>query len=571
MTQLTRHLVLGAAVAGLLLLAGCGGGSNNVLIIPTATATPAPTATPTPSATPTSVATFVPAACPASQAATLAKLKAKCGYLVVPENRTKANGRKIRLPVARIPSLTQPPNPDPVVYMSGGPGANAIAQAQVLVSVGFNQSRDLIIMNQRGVADTQPALTCPEIDEFAIQAVSLPYDSPDTGKRHVAATKKCHDRLAGQGIDLSAYNTSEDSADFADLRTALGIAQWNVYGLSYGTDVALSLMRDHPEGIRSVIIDSVTPPSVATAGWTWTNANEAINNIFRACAAQPACKSEYGDLATTFAVQVRLREANPLTATVESPFGGKDLEVMLDGGALVNWLASVPPDPVSQIPSIPSAIAELAQGNATQIATSRAFLADPAGIGATGYGPFYGVLCSEWIPFEPTSQILVQGRLAFPNYPDSVLSQPSGIPFLTEDCAVWNVPKAPDSVRQITISTIPTLVMAGSFDGKTSPQWAVYAASTLPNSTTVVIPGGGHGALFLFGLPDNPPAKPCPPPKPCAQHVVASFLSNPMAPPDTSCVADLCPAPFTTSTSPLPPNEALQELNNLSLFEKPSN
>jgi pimeloyl-ACP methyl ester carboxylesterase len=97
---------------------------------------------------------------------------------------------------------------------------------------------------------------------------------------HVAATKACHDRLVGQGIDLSAYNTGENSADFADLRKVMGIAEWNVYGLSYGTDLALSLMRDHPEGIRSVIIDSVQPPSAASLAWAWTNASEAINTYF---------------------------------------------------------------------------------------------------------------------------------------------------------------------------------------------------------------------------------------------------------------------------------------------------
>ena len=74
----------------------------------------------------------------------------------------------------------------------------------------------------------------------------------------------------------------------------MGIAQWNVYGYSYGTYLALSLMRDHPEAIRSVTIDSVVPPSVASLGWTWSNVAEAFNNLFRACAAEPACakKSE---------------------------------------------------------------------------------------------------------------------------------------------------------------------------------------------------------------------------------------------------------------------------------------
>ena len=128
----------------------------------------------------------------------------------------------------------------------------------------------------------------------------------------MAATKACHDRLVAEGVDLSAFNTSENSADFADLRKALKIEQWNVYGLSYGTDLALSLMRDHPVGIRSVIIDAVLPPSVVSLGWTWTNANEAINNVFRACADQPACAAKYGDLSAQFAAEVQKLEANPL-------------------------------------------------------------------------------------------------------------------------------------------------------------------------------------------------------------------------------------------------------------------
>lgn len=131
---------------------------------------------------------------------------------------------------------------------------------------------------------------------------------------------------------------------------------------------------------------------------------------------------------------------------------------------------------------------------------------------------------------------------------------------MSEDCAVWNVPKASASVRDITISSIPTLVMSGSFDGKTSPQWGFYVAGPLENSTSVVIPGGGHGALILYGLPDDSPAKPC------AMSVVASFLANPIAP-DTTCVNSLTTYPFTTSASALSPDQLSSELDNLSLIE----
>jgi pimeloyl-ACP methyl ester carboxylesterase len=211
---------------------------------------------------------------------------------------------------------------------------------------------------------------------------------------------------------------------------------------------------------------------------------------------------------------------------------------MLDGGAILNWIGSLP-DPVVPIASIPSAIAELEQGKPTQIAQARALGANPAAIGAVGYGIFYGVICSEWVPFEPASQILVQGQLAFPAYPESVLSQAPGLPFMTEDCAAWNVPPASGSVRQVTVSSIPTLVLNGSFDGKSAPQWGIYAAGTLKNSTVVTVPSSGHGALFLFQLPPDFPARAC------MQSVVASFLSNPAAP-DISCVAGLTDLPFNT-------------------------
>jgi len=506
-------------------------------------------------------ATFKKGACPADQADALAALNATCGTLTAPQNRSKPSEGKVQLPVAIIPSKTQPASPDPVVYMAGGPGANAIGQAAILDKVGLDQNRDLIIMNQRGVLYTEPLLTCPEIDQFNAEAVGLPNDSPATGTMHVAATKACHDRLVGEGIDLSNFNTTENAADFADLRKALHIKEWNVYGLSYGTYLALVLMREHPEGIRSVMIDAVLPPSAAGLGWTWTNANEAVNNIFRACANQIDCANTFGDLSAIVQTQVNKLEDNPLSMTISEDFG--DVKVVIDGGALINWLASVPPDPVSKIADIPLAIQELVDGTPTQIAKSRAGAADPAGFGAVGYGLQYGVTCSEWVPFEPASQILVQGRLAFPNYPDSVLSLAPGLPFMTEDCQVWDVPKADASIRQVTVSSIPTLVLNGAFDGKTSPQWGVYVAGTLENSTTVTVPSAGHGSLFLIGLPEDVPARKC------VEGVVASFLSNPMAP-DTSCVAGLTDVPFTvpapgdsSSAQPAP------ELSPLFMFQGP--
>ena len=302
--------------------------------------------------------------------------------------------------------------------------------------------------------------------------------------------------------------------------------KWNLFGTSYGTYAALVMMNVHPEKLVSVIIDSVSPPSAASLGWPWSSAGEGFKNLFDACAADPACASKYGDVSAKFTAKVNELEAHPLTATGHYAEGGPPVQVVLDGGALVNWLVA---GGRRTFAAAPSAIAELADGNPAQIVAARAAIANPVKGDLLGYGLTFGVFCSEWIPFQPQSQILADGRAAFPTYPATVLAQTPQLPFTTEDCAVWDVPKAPSSIKDVTTSSIPTLVINGSYDAKTSPMWATYVAKTLSNATTLIIPGIGH---FVTAQ------------SPCAQTVARAFLADPTTKPDTSCVAQVTMPPF---------------------------
>jgi pimeloyl-ACP methyl ester carboxylesterase len=477
----------------------------------------------------TSSSRFVPSECPETPAPLPALKNARCGFLVVPENRTKDNGRTIRLAVAVVPAVSKKPARDPIVYLAGGPGGPAILGAQADAEAGFNRDRDLILMDQRGTFFSNP-LTCREIERATARSVGHPYDAASTGRRAVRATRACYRRLVAKGNDLSAYNTTENAADFADLRRALGIAEWNVYGVSYGTDLALTYMREHPEGIRSVTIDSVVPPHLAGLGAAWISARGGFHNLFRACDAQPACRKRYPHLKRTFARQVRKLESDPLTTRAKPAEDVPPVKVVLDGGALVNWLVGAADEPAD----VPAAIDELVHGDPRVIAADRAGSADPGNRGVVGYGLTNGVVCSEWVPYQPASDVLRQGRLAFPTYPTSVLSQPPQFPFQTENCRAWNVPKAPASVRAVTRSNIPTLVLSGTFDSKTGESLARFAAGTLPNSTFVSVPGVGHNVARK---------------SPCAQGVLASFLSTPSAP-ETGCVPKLRPARFKIKRRP---------------------
>jgi pimeloyl-ACP methyl ester carboxylesterase len=444
---------------------------------------------------------------------------ARCGYLTVPENRSRPSDRTIRLAVAIVPPVAPTPEPDPVVYLAGGPGSGAIGSAPELIDAGLNRDRELILMDQRGVTFSKPDLLCTESSRFVARRVGLVYDALSTGRQQAAATRACHRRFVEEGIDLPAYNTTENAADFADLRAALGIAEWNVYGVSYGTDLALSYMRDHPEGIRSVTLASVVPPHVVTLGWLWDNARRGFDNLFRTCAAQQRCHRRHPTLRRTFTRLVRKLEAHPVTARVRPTPGAPRVKVVLDGGALVNWLVLMALGSPNY-PEVPNSIDQLAAGRPQNIAASWATLSQqPIN------GLLEGVVCSEWVPYERKSKLLEQGRKAFPRYPDSVLAQAPQFPFAFEDCRIWDVPKAPATARAVTRSAIPTLLLSGTFDAVTAPRPARIAARTLPNSTITNIPGVGHDPVDKSD---------------CAADVLASFLSTPSAP-DTSCVARLSP------------------------------
>ena len=136
-----------------------------------------------------------------------------------------------------------------------------------------------------------------------------------TPQRRSSAAKNSRRRPS----DLGAYNTLESAADLDDLRVALHIAKWNVYGISYGTDLALTYLRDHPGGIRSVAIDGVFPPSLAGGGAAWTSAGEGINAVFKACQQQAPCRKRYGDIGATFRRLVNQYEASPKTVAVAGP------------------------------------------------------------------------------------------------------------------------------------------------------------------------------------------------------------------------------------------------------------
>ncbi|MER6446507.1 transporter [Streptomyces venezuelae] len=465
-------------------------------------------------------ARFEPGPCPRTPEPIQALDKARCGTLTVPENRAAPNGRTIELGVAIVPAASDHPKPDPIVWLAGGPGDDAVGEAKMAIDGGLNRDRDVIFMSQRGTYSADPDLLCPNIDEFNARAVGLVSGAPSTERLHVEATKACRDRLAARGIDLAAYNDTESAADYEDLRKALDIEQWNLFGISYGTHLALVYMRLHPEGLRSVGIDGILPPSRSGSAGTWSSARQGFDGLFKACAEQPACNKRYPNLSATFDRLVRELEAKPVTTTVTLPGSDKPVKVVLDGGALVNWMTSA----THVAPQVPAALDELAHGKPQRIAQQWAGgKLSPQAVGRVAHGLVYGVFCSEWTPYESQEEALRGGQQAFPSFPRTVQAEAPQLGFLRPDCAAWNVPPASPSIRDVTRGDIPTLALSGGFDSQTGADNGPYVARTLDKAKVVTVPYEPH---VVFATSE------------CAQEITVSFFDDPAAP-NTECLKTL--------------------------------
>jgi pimeloyl-ACP methyl ester carboxylesterase len=445
---------------------------------------------------------------------------AQCWSLTVPADHGQPNGKNIRLAVAEIPAISPTATAVPLLYITGGPGSDGIQDSELLVEAGLNRTRPLIVFSQRGTYSSSTPLVCPSIDRFRGNSLDRPYDAPSTGEGLVKAATDCRKELVASGVNLVDYTTSQSATDLETLRTAMNIKEWDVIGHSYGTDLALTYMREYPQGIRSVVLDGIVPPSTATPGWTWSSLKESFENILSACAAQPTCKARYPDTGSTFSHLVNQLSTHPITTTVTVPGRTEPVKVTLDGGALVNWLTRQSHFPTT----VPMEIDEMAHGNPGPIAQqwAEARILPQSHVGVFAHGLSYSVWCSEWVPYETAAQQLQDGEKAFPTFPRSVVMQAPQLAFLRQICKAWNVPKTPQSIRSVTRSTIPTLALSGSFDAQTGAQWGPYVAKTLTNGIVVTLPGVSHGA---FG-------------NACGASVINSFLVNPKAP-DTSCVANM--------------------------------
>ena len=504
---------------------------------PTDTPLPEPTATPPPAPTETPPPTS--AGAPIFEAADCEfdappGYDIDCGWVELPENRSAPdNGRTVRLHVAIFHSASDSPAPDPIVYLEGGPGGDALEAVPLVFETRFSPfiaDRDFIMYDQRGTGYSEPSLACDEISDLVYETIEMALSPIAAFTLQQEALDACRDRLLADGVDLTAYNSAESAADLRDLRLALGYEEWNLFGISYGTRLALTTMRDYPQGIRSVVLDSVYPPEVNLQTDTVANAARAFNVLFDNCAADEICNSAYPDLRTVFNDTVNALNDEPVFVPVIDVFSRETYDAYTDGtalqGALFQSLYSA-----ELLPLLPQMIYQVADGN---YATLGLLLSNSlANLNFVSTGMQLSVQCHEELAFSSPGE----AETAAAEYPELAdffrYSSVAGEAAI-EICDAWGAGSADALENEPVVSDLPVFVLAGEYDPITPPSWAEQVAANLPNSVYVEFPATGHGASVSGE---------------CQTAMTLAFINEPTGPLDDSCVAEISPIAFAVAGS----------------------
>ena len=484
--------------------------ATNTVLPPTKLPTPLPTVTYTP--------LYEETPC---QFDTPAQVRVTCGYAIVPENRTSNSTDTIKLAVAIFHSTSNNPAPDPIVFLQGGPGGQAVklsADAFEYLVKPFISERDYITFDQRGTGLSDPALKCDELDKTYRQDIYGMLEIESREYVYKNALLSCNGLLQANGIDLSAYSTVESAADLRDIVKLLGYEKVNLYGASYGTRLGLVTMRNHPEIVRSAILDSVVPVESNVLNEYPNSVDSALSRLFTSCAANPECNRAYPDLENVFWELVKELDANPVTLSTSAYPMGTVTETV-DGFYLMSVILGL--EKVSYfINTAPQTIYRVKAKDYSTLTAAQYSL--PYAFEGINPGLYVSMMCREHV--LATTQEELQLTTNKVNVGD-VMWRPFYGDFgeMFEACKSWGTVGPDFGENDAVSSDIPSLIIEGAYDPATPPFYGKQVAENLSNSFYFEFPNMGH-------VPTSGDSSGC------AMQVALDFIKNPAIEPDRTCL-----------------------------------
>ncbi|HEX9208513.1 MAG TPA: alpha/beta hydrolase [Steroidobacteraceae bacterium] len=408
---------------------------------------------------------------------------ARCSRLSVPEDRSHPGGRHISLAIAWVPGAAKRPQPDPVIFLAGGPGQAALESFPMLAGAlrEVMRQRDVILVDQRGTGKSHP-LECPEV---AARQVAADLEARDVEQARAQA-QDCLREI--RDADPRFYTTSDYIDDLEAVRQALGVGQFNVFGVSYGTRVALEYLRRQPGHVRTMLLDSVVPPTLLLGAEHARNLEDAVDAQFARCAADATCRERYGSPRATLDRLLQDLRVQPRKVAYRDPltYELREENLTVDTVATVVRLHAYVPQLFAMLPML---LADAAAGHGEGLMAQARMVQQLVGEQISAALQL-SVSCAEDAP----------GLVSNPADRDTLLGT-EFVDLLRAQCSVWPRGRMPADFHTPVTASRPVLLLAGEFDPVTPPRYGERVQRSLPQSRLFVLRGQGHGVLGVGCTP----------------------------------------------------------------------
>ena len=403
-----------------------------------------------------------------------------CGKYPVFEDRAAKAGRMIPLNIVVVPANAAQPKPDPIFFLTGGPGQGAARIASSRedpLMRELRRERDLIFIDLRGTGDSNRLQCSGASDRTSAQnyfAEILPLE-----RIHA-----CREKLAGIA-DLRFYTTPIAMDDFEEVRAALGYSKINLYAVSYGTQAALQYLRLYSTRVRSAVLAGVSTPAAKLPLHFAKGAQRSMDRLIDDCAADETCAGQFPNLKGNFASVLAAFDNGPVTFEVDHPVIKTAQRVNLSRAAFVERLRLLLYNHRTAR-LIPLLIHQAAAGDWTAFA--KIALAPGAVGSGVALGMYLSVTCSESVPLISEHEIFRETQATFLGEYRTRRHQ--------QACSGWPQGEVSPEYYQPAKAEVPTLMLSGEIDPATPPEYGKAASQFLPNSRQIVLRRTPHDYQF---------------------------------------------------------------------------
>jgi pimeloyl-ACP methyl ester carboxylesterase len=420
----------------------------------------------------------------------------QCGQLAVPIDRAGAVPGTLTLAIKRAVA-TANPNAAAVVALAGGPGQAALPSVAEFASIlgPALTNRDLVVFDQRGTGASS-RLRCSAFE---------------TGSSSISdAARACANEL---GPARGHFRSAESVDDIESIRVESGYQKIVLFGVSYGTKVALDYAAKYSANVEALVLDSVVPPE----GSDVLNVStfKALPRALGELCGNGLCNGITTNVGRDLAAVTRIASRQGaggragLSGGVNTP-GGRSIRLRLTRDGLLDILLAGDLNPTLRA-EFPAALRSAIKGDRRPLLRLRLRAAGLTGIPnarnqadttSDSDALFAATRCEEsnfpWDRNADTRQRATQAVAAARAHPATdfgpfgwgVALRSEAIPV----CVGWPI-ASPAPAAALPLPPVRTLVITGGGDVRTPLEDAQGVASRIPGAQILAVPYAGHSVL----------------------------------------------------------------------------